>query len=647
MRNAGSMPAISCGREIMLRSYLSTRPILPARFVLYSCLKTSSLIPLITPRRVSIPRRQLQLASVRSCSGKALVQDTPIEWTRNRSSVRLFATARDTGGKQAIESEVESITGGDLGPIGKPEICTADELHYVAVPKTTWRLALWRYRPSKSAPKRNHPVLMLSGIGTNAIGFDLDPSASLARHLAAAGFDSWILEVRGSGLSKREGEPTSSELGGTDGALNGAVQDAFVQATVKSATKAAEKKGNGAVAQEKNENPLKPQSNALAKVDKSSKEEDSVASRMTSRITQISQTLRSLVSEGQSRVSVANLLEQVTSLLEDKVLNERFENLRERLTALLEGPQTNSVASQVAEFSNSVTALLEEGQRSVTPSVTSLQERLTATITEFQEVLELIAKYDWDFDTYLQEDVPAAMEYVINHTGSPDGKVLGVGHSMGGILLYAMLAIREERAGLAGAVSLASSLDYAVSDTSLKMLLPLTDPAQRLNVPVVPLGALMTAIHPLSTRPPYALAYLGYQVSARSMMEPELFKKLVCNNFCTIPVKLLLQLATVFKPGGLQNRDGTVKYMERLHSCKVPVLAVAGDEDLICPPIAVSDTLKVFPQANVTYKLFGGEDDRHYGHYDLLCSRTAKREVYPVITDFLVKCDNTKVDSSG
>lgn len=34
------------------------------------------------------------------------------------------------------------------------------------------------------------------------------------------------------------------------------------------------------------------------------------------------------------------------------------------------------------------------------------------------------------------------MEYVINHTGSPDGKVLGVGHSMGGILLYAMLAIR-------------------------------------------------------------------------------------------------------------------------------------------------------------------------------------------------------------
>jgi hypothetical protein len=59
-----------------------------------------------------------------------------------------------------------------------------------------------------------------------------------------------------------------------------------------------------------------------------------------------------------------------------------------------------------------------------------------------------------------------------------------------------------------------------------------TDPAQMLNVPVIPLGALMSAIHPLATRPPYALAYLGYQVSARQMMDPDLFKKLICNNFC-------------------------------------------------------------------------------------------------------------------
>lgn len=64
---------------------------------------------------------------------------------------------------------------------------------------------------------------------------------------------------------------------------------------------------------------------------------------------------------------------QVTSLLEDKVLNERLGDLRERLTGLLEGPQTNSVASQITEFSKRVALVLEEGQRSVSPSVTNLQ----------------------------------------------------------------------------------------------------------------------------------------------------------------------------------------------------------------------------------------------------------------------------------
>lgn len=641
------MSAISCGRGIVSRSYLSTRPVSPARFSLHPRFRTFSHTSQEAAHGVYFPRRRLQLSALGCCGGKALSRERPIEWRRNWVSVRPFATTRGAGEKPAVEKELESFEGGDLDRIGKPEICTADELHYVAVPKSDWRLALWRYLPSKSAPKRIHPVLMLSGIGTNAIGFDIDSSASLARHLSEAGFDAWILEVRGAGLSKREGEPTSSELSGTDGALSGAVQDAFVQATLKNATKAAGNKDNGASKHDGKETALVQQSNGLAKSDNSLTEEDTVASRLANRITQISQTLKGLVSEGQSSFLVAKFIEQVTSLLEDKVLNERLGDLRERLTGLLEGPQTNSVASQVTEFSKRVAMVLEEGQRSVSPSVTNLQERLTTTISDFQELLELYAKYDWDFDTYLEEDVPAAMEYVSSHTATPDGKVLGVGHSMGGILLYAMLAIREERAGLAGAVALASSLDYGVSDTSLKMLLPLTDPAQLLNVPVIPLGALMNAIHPLASRPPYALAYLGYQVSARQMMEPDLFRKLICNNFCTIPVKLLLQLATVFKPGGLQNRKGTISYMERLKSCKVPVLAIAGDEDLICPPIAVTETLKAFPEANVTYKEFGGENELHYGHYDLLCARTAKEEVYPVILDFLIKCDNAKVDSGA
>lgn len=50
---------------------------------------------------------------------------------------------------------------------------------------------------------RNHPLLLLSGVGTNVVGYDLSPQSSFARHMSGEGFDTWILEVRGAGLSMR------------------------------------------------------------------------------------------------------------------------------------------------------------------------------------------------------------------------------------------------------------------------------------------------------------------------------------------------------------------------------------------------------------------------------------------------------------
>ncbi|GAA0175985.1 lipase [Lithospermum erythrorhizon] len=113
------------------------------------------------------------------------------------------------------------------------------------------------------------------------------------------------------------------------------------------------------------------------------------------------------------------------------------------------------------------------------------------------------------------------------------------------------------------------------------------DPAQALNVPVVPLGAMLAAAYPISSRAPYVLSWLNDMISAEDMMDPELLKKLVLNNFCTIPAKLLLQLTSAFREGGLRDRSGKFFYKDHLHKSKTPVLALAGDRDLICPPEAV------------------------------------------------------------
>lgn len=230
------------------------------------------------------------------------------------------------------------------------------------------------------------------------------------------------------------------------------------------------------------------------------------------------------------------------------------------------------------------------------------------------------------------------MEYVKTRCKPKDGKLLAIGHSMGGILLYAMLSqnsFKGVESNLAAAVSLGSSLDYSTSKSLLKLLLPLADPAQALNVPAIPLGALLAAAYPLAIRPPYFLSWLNPLISTEKMMNPELFEKLVLNSFCTIPAKLLLQLATAFKKGGLSNRSGTFFYKDHLSNINVPVLAVAGDEDLICPPDAVFETVKIIPKHLVKYKVFGEPSGPHYAHYDLVGSCEGAKQVYPYIIKFL------------
>lgn len=230
------------------------------------------------------------------------------------------------------------------------------------------------------------------------------------------------------------------------------------------------------------------------------------------------------------------------------------------------------------------------------------------------------------------------MEYIRAQTKPKDGKLLAIGHSMGGILLYAMLSrcgCEGRDPGLAAVVTLASSLDYTSSKSSLKLLLPLADPAQALNVPVVPLGTLLAAAYPLSSRPPYVLSWLNNLISAEDMMHPELLRKLVLNNFCTIPAKLILQLTTAFREGGLCDRSGKFFYKDHLHKSKVPILALAGDKDLICPPEAVYETVKLIPEHLVTYEVFGEPEGPHYAHYDLVGGRLAVGQVYPSIIHFL------------
>jgi len=68
-------------------------------------------------------------------------------------------------------------------------------------------IALGRYRPRGVPQRFAEPVVLCHGLGTNRFALDFDERHSLARHLARKGFEAWVVELRGRGLS---GEPLPS-----------------------------------------------------------------------------------------------------------------------------------------------------------------------------------------------------------------------------------------------------------------------------------------------------------------------------------------------------------------------------------------------------------------------------------------------------
>ncbi|KMZ75674.1 hypothetical protein ZOSMA_111G00250 [Zostera marina] len=568
----------------------------------------------------------------------------PMGWVRttNTNSRKLlfhripvrssFSSLRASSSPASSESE-PAESGSNSSKIElnkeKEEVCTADELHYVDVPGTEWKIALWRYIPCPKAPPRNHPLLLLPGLGTNANGFDLSPEISFARNMSNQGFDTWIVEVRGSGLSSRINSVSTEQI-------SSKLMDEDFEDDILSKLKETDSRLQ--VSEEVSTvNETEGEEVALASFDKLQ-----FTTMLNDTLFLLTKTVSDYMSESQLQTVTSKFMGRISKVFEEAGLSDRFNEIQEMFSTLLEKRQDSVASKQIRDLSQQFVNLLDEGQKSVSPQLSDLQERLSDTIKDFQKQLDTIQIYDWDFDHYLEEDVPIAIEFIKAHTHPKDGKLLAIGHSMGGILLYSMLSrcgVERKQSDFAAVATLASSLDYKSSNSSLKLMLPLADPAQALNVPVVPFGAIMAAAYPLTSEPPYFFSWITTQVSAPDMMHPEHFKKLVLTNFCTVPAKLVFQLTTAFEEGGLRNRTGTFYYKDHIDNCDVPVLALAGDQDLICPPEAVYETAQLFPQDVVTYKVFGKPDGPHYGHYDLVGGRWAVDEVYPFIVDFLSQHD--------
>lgn len=221
--------------------------------------------------------------------------------------------------------------------------------------------------------------------------------------MSAQGFETWILEVRGAGLSTRVSDLKDVQ----DSAHKLSHQiESTARAAAKGASSADQERATDVV-------DSAPASDVSVVGEASAWDESKLVARLTATFMRLSERLSGFLSEGQSVFMSAKLFDKIAMLLQDSQLFERFNEIRSKLLSLIESRQNSGLGNQIRELTQRLVDLLDDGQKSVSPQLIDLQERLTSTIEDFQKQLDLIIQYDWDFDNYLEEDVPAAVSLTL------------------------------------------------------------------------------------------------------------------------------------------------------------------------------------------------------------------------------------------
>lgn len=236
----------------------------------------------------------------------------------------------------------------------------------------------------------------------------------------------------------------------------------------------------------------------------------------------------------------------------------------------------------------------------------------------------------WNFDDFVERDVPALITRVRRATGA--SAVHWVGHSMGGMVLLS--ALGRGQSGLVSGVTLGSALDFEGTDQALASYTRARPVLERISN--VPYGWLSRLLAPASAR------RLQNPLDALNVnldnCDPKVVRRLDAIGFTSFSPKVMLQLMTAIEPGGLRpDTEDATPYFEQLarRDDAPPVLMMAGEADPQCPFDAVERVVGLHP--NFAAQRIGQSSGAElaYGHFDMLIGRHADREVFPHVVAWL------------
>ena len=213
------------------------------------------------------------------------------------------------------------------------------------------------------------------------------------------------------------------------------------------------------------------------------------------------------------------------------------------------------------------------------------------------------ARAPFDFETIGQQDVPAALQYLVNSLGlgCGAGRIDAVTHSGGGIaLVMALLHAPALQAHVGRAVLFACQTSWAATDRCSRWGLRLACGGSRLlgRVPGRFLG-----LGPHDERHHTMRQWFGWNLSGRFV-----------------------------------GRTG-LDYLAGMQGLRLPVMAVAGQGDRrIAPPAACQRFLQAFGGPANRFMLAGPG----FGHASVLSSRASRSDIWPAVCAWLGDGDSTQ-----
>ena len=219
----------------------------------------------------------------------------------------------------------------------------------------------------------------------------------------------------------------------------------------------------------------------------------------------------------------------------------------------------------------------------------------------------------WTFDTYVLEDIPAALDRI----GAE--QVFWVGHSQGALLGMAAAVAYPQR--IAGVVAMAGPTHFHAQN-ELRRLLRFSFLATGRH------RHLVRAISPVAG---FFHPAIGQFAMNTRNVDPRLYRQLMCNVVEDVSPGVLKQFLEWARTDVFVSQDGKVDYRGGLASAKQPALFISGSKDLLAPPDSVRKG----------FELWGGADKElwnaeGYGHSDLIFGLRAPEEIFPRVRDWLI-----------